>query len=181
MKSSLLRDSVKKAFEFQKTVHEDPIRAQQLMEERKQLLDQASALADEDDVHATVSLKSHLDRYKRDQRLLDTVLRSQTTAQSESLQNGQDQQLLMEMREASSLENSLRGTSELLERAYYTREDLDAQNSILGSVSSRISHLGETFPFLNRILRKASVRRRRDSIILAIVISFFVLLFYFFH
>ncbi|CAA91211.1 SNARE Gos1 [Schizosaccharomyces pombe] len=182
MKSMLLRDSVKKASQFQRSLHSDPNQAKILLEERRKLLEEANSSADENDSHSMATIKSHFERLKRDEQLLNGVLKKYDAKQEVlSPEELRDAQNFLEMQEANSLDNSIRGTNELLERAYATREDFDYQNSVLGNVTNRINGAAMSIPFINQILRKTSIRRRRDSIILALLISVLMLLFLFFH
>ncbi|EPX74561.1 SNARE Gos1 [Schizosaccharomyces octosporus yFS286] len=182
MKSMLLRDSVKKASQFQKVLHKDPNQAEKLLEERRQLLEQAISTIEDDDSHSKVSLQSHLDRLKRDENLMKRVLSNEvSSAGLDNTENVKAMENMYELQEANSLDNSIRGTNELLERALATREDFEYQSSVLQSVSDRVNRVALTIPFINQVLRKTKSRKQRDVIIFSILISTLTLLFFFFH
>ncbi|EPY54073.1 SNARE Gos1 [Schizosaccharomyces cryophilus OY26] len=182
MKSMLLRDSVKKASQFQKVLHKDPTQAEKLLEERRQLLEQAKSASEDDDSHSKVSLQSHWERLKRDENLMKRVLSNGASLTGpDNVENVRTMENMYELQEANSLDNSIRGTNELLERALATREDFEYQNSVLQNVSDRINHVALSIPFINQVLRKTKSRKQRDVILLSVLISTLTLLFFFFH
>ncbi|WBW70605.1 SNARE Gos1 [Schizosaccharomyces osmophilus] len=182
MKSMLLRDSVKKASQFQKAIQKDPTQAEKLLEERRQLLEQAKSASEDDDSHSKVNLQSHLERLKRDENLMKKVLSNGVSSTGlDNTESVKAMESMYELQEANSLDNSIRGTNELLERALATREDFEYQSSVLQNVSDRINHVALSIPFINQVLRKTKSRKQRDVILFSILISVLVLLFFFFH
>ena len=78
--------------------------------------------------------------------------------------------------ERGHLDNSHRMLDETLDQAYATRAEFRAQQSQLGSVTSRMAGVAAQIPGVDRLLTLISRRRRRDTLILGVVIGLCVVI-----
>ena len=67
--------------------------------------------------------------------------------------------------------------------AIATKENLQSQRKVLGTITQKMNSLANRFPLINSLMQKINLRKRRDTIILAGVIAtcIIILLMYAFH
>jgi Golgi SNAP receptor complex protein 1 len=57
-----------------------------------------------------------------------------------------------------------------------TKENLTAQRSVFGNVSSRLSGMTSRFPLVNSLVQRVQVKKKKDSLILGGVIATCIIL-----
>ncbi|GJD10034.1 Golgi SNAP receptor complex member 1 [Galdieria sulphuraria] len=79
------------------------------------------------------------------------------------------------LKERNSVSNSERGADLAINQGLAVREDLARQRQIFASMVSRMEHVSERLPRLNRLIGQIRRRKRRDLIVLCSVVALFML------
>ncbi|XP_041348639.1 Golgi SNAP receptor complex member 1-like isoform X2 [Gigantopelta aegis] len=87
------------------------------------------------------------------------------------------------LKENDHIRSSERMIDDQISIAIATKENLQSQKSMLGTISQKMNSLGNRFPLINSLMQRINIRKRRDSIILGLVIAVCVILLilYAFH
>ncbi|VDI36027.1 golgi SNAP receptor complex member 1 [Mytilus galloprovincialis] len=130
--------------------------------------------------HEFHKTKANISAIREREDLLGSVRRDISAYKNSS---GLNRRTDMYLKEHDHIRSSEKMIDDQISIAIATKENLQSQRKVLGTITQKMNSLANRFPLINTLMQKINLRKRRDTIILASVIAtcVIILLLYAFH